>query len=320
MKRIIITEKQENIIKQNILKEAIGFGFSFGYLKSLKSFQEKLEYCRHYLGVHIGNGSSRVCFQLDDEKIIKLAYNRKGIAQNEQEFNFSQENIVDVTPRVFPELSDIDNYTYIVSEYVLPATDEDFEHICGCDFTTFTYVIRKVESWYDPRKPCKWFSDEDVEQLRNDSEDINEFATYVENYQPSTGDMMRLSSYGMVLRNGQPCIVLLDSGLTDEIYNKFYAKKKMYNESVSLSENIKVHKGEKGKTKSTQGKWQDDIDCPHCGESKAFFSMSISDGNKGRGRIKVTDENGQEQDSEVQTIALYYCPKCYKFTALNNMA
>lgn len=48
--------------------------------------------------------------------------------------------------------------------------------------------------------------------------------------------------------------------------------------------------------------------------------MSISDGNKGRGRIKVIDENGKEVDSEVQTIALYYCPKCFKFTALNNMA
>ena len=48
--------------------------------------------------------------------------------------------------------------------------------------------------------------------------------------------------------------------------------------------------------------------------------MSISDGDKGRGRIKVTDEQGKEIDTEVQTIALYYCPKCYKFTALNNMA
>ena len=87
-----------------------------------------------------------------------------------------------------------------------------------------------------------------------------------------------------------------------------------------LNESIKIHKGEKGKTKSTQARWEDSIDCLHCGESKAFFSMSISDGNKGRGRIKVMDENGQEIDSEVQTIALYYCPKCYKFTALNNMA
>jgi hypothetical protein len=86
-----------------------------------------------------------------------------------------------------------------------------------------------------------------------------------------------------------------------------------------LNENIKVYKGEVGKTKSTQNKWKDSIDCPYCGES-AFFSMSLCDGHKGRGRIKVTDDKGKEMDSEVQTIALYYCPKCYKFLALNNMA
>ena len=86
-----------------------------------------------------------------------------------------------------------------------------------------------------------------------------------------------------------------------------------------IDEAIKIHKGERGKRHSTQGKWGDTIDCPHC-QNKAYFSMSISDGNIGRGRIKITNEEGLEEDSEVQTIALYYCPKCCKFSALNNMA
>lgn len=91
-------------------------------------------------------------------------------------------------------------------------------------------------------------------------------------------------------------------------------------EENGITENIKIHKGEKGKNHSMQGRWEDSIECPNCHESKAFFTMSISDGNKGRGRIKVTDEDGNEKDTEVQTIALYYCPKCMKFSALNNMA
>ncbi len=90
-------------------------------------------------------------------------------------------------------------------------------------------------------------------------------------------------------------------------------------ETQLIRENIKIHKGENGRKYSTQGKWDKEIDCPHCG-GKAYFSMSISDGEKGRGRIKVTDEDGKEMDSEVQTIGLYYCPKCYKFIARNNMA
>lgn len=86
-----------------------------------------------------------------------------------------------------------------------------------------------------------------------------------------------------------------------------------------IRENIKIHKGENGRKYSTQGRWEREVECPHCGE-KAYFSMSISDGNRGRGRIKVTDEEGKETDSEVQTIALYYCPHCHKFIARNNMA
>lgn len=85
-----------------------------------------------------------------------------------------------------------------------------------------------------------------------------------------------------------------------------------------VKESIKIHKGEKGKTYKSNGKWADDVACPHC-DGRAYFTMSISDGDKGRGKIKVTDEQGKEKDTEVQTIALYYCPKCSKFTAHNNM-
>lgn len=88
-------------------------------------------------------------------------------------------------------------------------------------------------------------------------------------------------------------------------------------ENILIKENIKVHKGERGKKKSSNGKWADTIKCPHC-QNSAFFSMSISDGNKGRGRIKVTDENGKEVDTKVNSIALYYCPSCSRFIAHNN--
>lgn len=223
--KIIINEKQEKILKNKILDEAIGFGFSLGYLKTLNSFKKKLEYCKEYLGFPIGRGSSRICFQLDDERILKFAYNKKGIAQNEEEFRLCNDSFATITPNVFHELSDTENFTFIVSEYVLPAKESDFDAICGVDFTTFTHVIKTVESWYNPRVRSRYLTDEDVEQLCNDSDDIREFVDYISNYQPVTGDMMRISNYGIVSRNNQACIVLLDSGLTQEIYNNFYAKK-----------------------------------------------------------------------------------------------
>lgn len=86
-----------------------------------------------------------------------------------------------------------------------------------------------------------------------------------------------------------------------------------------LIEAIKVHKGEKGREHSCQGAWEEKIPCDHC-DGTAYFAMSISEGTKGRGRINVFDENGVEQKTETQSIGLYYCPNCYKFTARNNMA
>ncbi|MBR6517575.1 MAG: hypothetical protein IKT40_12160 [Bacilli bacterium] len=222
--RIIINEAQEKLLKEHILNEAIGFGFSFGYLKTLNSFKKRLDYCKEYLGDPIGRGSSRICFQLDDDKILKFAYNNKGIAQNQEEFNFSQENFVDITPKVFPELSDTENFMFIVSEYVLPAKDNDFEVVCGVDFITFTHIIKTVESWYNTRNGRKYLSDEDMEELCNSSDDIREFVDYVSNYQPIIGDMLNIRNYGMVSRNGQASIVLLDSGLSQEIWNEYYAK------------------------------------------------------------------------------------------------
>lgn len=79
-----------------------------------------------------------------------------------------------------------------------------------------------------------------------------------------------------------------------------------------ITERIKVYKGEKGKRKSQNGKWADFTECPYCGES-SYFSMTITDGMKGRGKIKACDIDGNEMDTDSRSIALYYCPSCCKF-------
>ena len=38
------------------------------------------------------------------------------------------------------------------------------------------------------------------------------------------GDIIVRRNYGMTVRNGEPVIVLLDNGLTDEIYNNYYKR------------------------------------------------------------------------------------------------
>ena len=46
------------------------------------------------------------------------------------------------------------------------------------------------------------------------------------NYQLTTwGDLTRISSYGIVKRNGQEELVIIDFGLTEDVYNNFYGKR-----------------------------------------------------------------------------------------------
>ena len=322
---IKINDKQEDIIKNEIIKEAVGFGFSIEYMKQIRSLKGRYEYCKQFLGNPIGRGSSRVVFQYDDNIVIKLALNSKGIGQNEVEYDKFSDYSTDVFPKIYNELSDEETFKFITTEYVLPAKDKDFEQCLGVDFRYYCNVICTWRIWQYGRNTyipywCDELDAEDVQEITSYG-NWDSLKWYFQNYDiQGFNDLLKLSSYGITNRNGELEIVILDAGLNDEVWKKYYVRESKEIDKEIIGESIKIHKGEKGKTKSTQGKWQDSIDCPHCGESKAFFSMSISDGNRGRGRIKVTDEQGKEVDSEVQTIALYYCPKCYRFTALNNMA
>lgn len=76
MSNIVITESQ-----YKRLFEAAMDGFSLEQLSNIRSFRDRLAYCKQMLGPSIGKGSSRIVFQIDDEKVLKLAMNGKGVAQ-----------------------------------------------------------------------------------------------------------------------------------------------------------------------------------------------------------------------------------------------
>lgn len=317
--KIHIKENQEQILKNLMVEEISANPFSFDDLRSLKSLKARMTYCLSKLGKTIGRGSSRAVFNLGDGIVLKLAMNRKGLAQNEVEYDNGQDYLCNIIPTVYNEQSDSEQYRWIVTDYAVPFKKEsDFEKAMGMPWEKFEGFLTRMD--YDrsssaKRARMKWMvmmSSEEAWELADNIEIFNDIANYLGNYPHiPVSDMRQVQNWGYIPRDGENQLVLLDSGFNKEVG-------KMYGFQM---ENIRIHKGNRGKNKSMQERWSDSIDCPHCADGqKAFFSMSISDGGKGRGRIKVTDENGLEQDSEVQTIALYYCPKCYKFIAQNNMA
>lgn len=213
---ICITEEQSRMIK-----EAMDDTFSLDELTSLPSFNAKMKYCTQHLGKPIGKGSSRVTFQIDDEKVLKLAWNSKGVAQNTEEERAYGD---DIFPQVFQ--SD-DNGSWLVSEFVLPANAKDFKHCFGITFDDFTRFIMGCGAHRFGDSRFRWYSMpyNEWERLLENNEDLASFDDYIGNYGTVViGDMTRICNYGLTQRNGEPHIVLLDSGLTDYVWNNFYKK------------------------------------------------------------------------------------------------
>jgi hypothetical protein len=225
MKTIYFNESQLSLIK-----EAMSDSFSFDELKSIKEFKGKMNYCFKNLGRNFGRGTSRIVFELTDEWVLKLAMNEKGIAQNEEEARTLSTNYFYVFPKIDKDKTDWDRFSFIVVENVLPAKAQDFKQILGISFNEFCLYVDDIWLQYAPNSTYLmnfgYFGHADDRDSAydhiNDDDFLSDLDDYMRDKRVPAGDLKRLSSYGMVLRNGSPQIVVIDPGLTYDIYNKFY--------------------------------------------------------------------------------------------------
>jgi hypothetical protein len=221
MKTLILREDQ---YKHIVDEMAYPTSFNMEVFKSLPSFNKRILYCQQHL-TRLSSGSSRIVYQIDNDKVLKLAKNQKGIAQNEQEYDPSLSQL-GVAPNIYNE-SDLDNFTFLVSDYVLPAKEKDFEHVFGFDFYTFCSVLTWADSLFNGKRyrySVPPMEDEDAIYLIENDADLDEFYQYVTNYQPPIGDMLRIQNYGIKCEDGRTKVVLLDSGLNQNIWDTYYKR------------------------------------------------------------------------------------------------
>ena len=221
--KIIINESQLDVISKHINEAALP-SFSLKELSTIKTFKDKVRYCVANLGKPIGNGSSRQVFQIDDEKILKLAKNNKGIAQNQYE---GQDDYYKEDMLIFPKVYDkADDFSWIVSEYVLPAKNQDFIHCLGMSFDEFRSIVVALERQHKYAKSygglVKPISKEELWNYCDNNKFISELNDYIGSYDIGVGDLYCLSTYGLAVRNGKPFIVILDSGLSEYVYDTYY--------------------------------------------------------------------------------------------------
>lgn len=252
-KSIIITESQAKK-----LVEAAKSDFSLEELDTL-DMNGKYEYCVDKLGNPFANGSSRTCFTISDEKVLKLAHNEKGIAQNKIEYNVYKKAYSFLLPRIY----DVSNgFSWIVCEHVLPCSYEDFEKLFGKPFRDrwrqnssdqkywngndktvgfekyFTNIKNPSEKYEGiDILSVLWYIDDVYgmgddenydyrdsmmyEKIVNENSWFSEIKRLCEEFHLT--DLTQMENYGLVKRDGKMSIVILDYGLDYETYVDYYS-------------------------------------------------------------------------------------------------
>ena len=227
-----------------ITEMAYPSAFSFAELNEMRTYAAKKRYLDSHLE-KIGSGSSRIVYKVDDEKVIKLAKNRKGLAQNEAEADKSS-----YPTDLFAKVYECDqNYYWIEMEVARKPKKSDIKSLYGVPFELITDFIKKEYSlrggdvykhkWVGASsKNFDKFWDDfwevegggetlffDISQKLIDllSEIDSYFGDYYCNW-ADVADWMRLANWGIVTRNGEDELVIIDNGLNEEIYKTHYSR------------------------------------------------------------------------------------------------
>lgn len=241
---IFITEEQANNLQDifnDPLLNDVGHTFSIDTIKTMdwKNGSEIIRYCENCNLYKLGEGASRVVFQIDDETVIKIEKD-KGLVtqrQNDQEVNAFR-NCDDKMKEFMVQIYDWDkNHVYplwIISEQVLTATYADFPKILGIDFGSYVSSedIRqmnqdmKTYSKY-PGKTINNYSfnlmdflesygDDDLElyysQIKTNPW-LKELYTLLQKNIVKYWELENIENWGLVKRNGQPKLIILDFGI-----------------------------------------------------------------------------------------------------------
>lgn len=226
-KKIYITEGQfKGVFGESILDEmAYPSTWNIDTFKGINSFNGRVKYCEQHLK-RLSSGSSRIVYQIDDEKVLKLAKNNKGIAQNSNEGDYYLQN-----NELFAKVFDRDREgLWIEMELANKAKPSDFKRITGYDFTMIkefiTYIGNRFSRYNRSinEKYISFFESEEFIEMCYDGDNIfSNIMSYMEDYAlGSFGDLQRISSWGIVKRNGEDALVLIDFGLTNDTYDRYY--------------------------------------------------------------------------------------------------
>lgn len=229
MKKIIVSEKQ----KAFLLNEDFPSSWNWADFKMLTSFAARKKYCETHL-TRLKQGSSRITYKVDNETVLKLAFNAKGIAQNEVEADYSLHDwYSNVLTNINADLQDL-NDRYVVAEFAHNINNSFWQNYFGFPFEYWVDYLKKYKYQENPSKYKGFDKNMDNipfefrEIIRNDTESFfyqvidmcNNFS-----FRETIEDFCRIGSYGYVVRDNEKHIVIRDYGFNEQVYEDFYKRK-----------------------------------------------------------------------------------------------
>lgn len=213
----------KQLIKECIEEMAYPVSFSMEQFNSIPSYKGKFKYAVEHLQ-KMTSGSARVIFKIDEEKVLKLAKNEKGLAQNNIETDGYLRNHP-ITAQVFDYDDKHDRPYWLEMQLAKKVSPKRIQQLTDFTLDDINTLLRDVsrrnghKSIFAPASP-------ELQKKADNSEwfnDLQDMALNMGFILP--GDFGRASTYGEVIRDGKPAIVVVDFGLTEDVWNDYYKVK-----------------------------------------------------------------------------------------------
>jgi hypothetical protein len=202
------------------LVEAYPASFDMGAFRELRNFKQRIDYCEQHLK-RLGSGSARIAYEVDGDKVLKLAKNAKGIAQNEAEGQgYLQHAYGDIITKRFENHPDD---LWIEMEKARKITAAKFRSMTGVSLEDLQTYVQLVTN---PQKYARYTGlDSHVRAMCDDSDFVQMVTDMTGSMDMHPGDMGRPSTWGIVHRDGQERVVMIDYGLTNGVHADHYTRK-----------------------------------------------------------------------------------------------
>ena len=133
----LLVEKNRSGLSKSLRWESPTFDLK--EFKALKSSEEMIDYASNYLEF-LGEGRARSVFVLNSKKVLKIAMNKNGIAQNSKEFIvYSGVGDTGIVTKIYD--SDMMG-RWIIAELARPLTSrKEFKESTGLDWDEFAELL-----------------------------------------------------------------------------------------------------------------------------------------------------------------------------------